>query len=156
MGDVVKCELVPCLFPSFGPPPASNGSSIELAGRLDAIDVCGRNVDEGRVVVDWLNDIDVCGRLLNADGGRDPGPILLAKLLLDALRDDVDVVREETEDVKEVFRAPLRETPAPTRDVPFTVDLVPGMTDLVGSPARSTKVFLLGSASVPGRMEAKD
>jgi len=57
-------------------------------------------------VVDWLNAIEVCGRLI-----RVPGPTLLAKLLLDALR---DVVREFVEDTKDVLRAP-------TNDVPFTV-----------------------------------
>lgn len=68
---------------------------------------------DGRVVVDWVNAIDVWGRLVKDDGGRPPGPMLLAKLLFEPLRDEPDVGREDVEDAKEVFRAP-------TRDVPLT------------------------------------
>jgi hypothetical protein len=87
---------------------------------------------------------------VNEDGGRLPGPMLLAKLLFEAFRDEADVGREETEDAKEVFRAP-------TRDVPLTggrgaaIDARPA---LAGSPARSARVFLFGSGSLTKRIEA--
>jgi hypothetical protein len=150
MGDGVEMGVIPFLFPSAGPPPVSMWSSIELAGRLDAIEVWGRAICVGRVVVDWLNAIDVWGRLEKDDGGRLPGPTLLAKLLFEALRDEMDAGRDDVEDAKEVFRAP-------TRDVPLTggrgaaMDVGPG---LAGSPARSTSVFLFGSDSFTRRMEA--
>jgi hypothetical protein len=85
-------------------------------------------------------------------GGRLPGPILLEKLLWEVLRDDVEGARDETEDAKDVSRAP-------TRDVPLIVERVPAVEDVperTGSPARSTKVFLFGSASLTKRIEAKD
>lgn len=76
--------------------------------------------------------------------------MLLAKLLFEALRDEIDCGRDDTEDAKEVFRAP-------TRDVPLTggrgtaIEAIP---DLAGSPARSTRVFLFGSGSLTKRIEA--
>ena len=84
------------------------------------------------------------------DGGRLPGPMLLAKLLFEAFRDETDVGREDVEDAKEVFRAP-------TRDVPLTggrgaaIEVRP---DLAGSPALSTSVFLFDSGSLTKRIEA--
>jgi hypothetical protein len=78
--------------------------------------------------------------------------MLLAKLLFEALRDEVEGGREETEEASEVFRAP-------TRDVPFTGGRGAAMEaspDLAGSPARSTRVFLLGSGSLTKRIEAAD
>ena len=94
----------------------------------------------------------------NEDGGRAPGPMLLAKLLFEVLREVEYAVREETDDAKDVFRVPLRDAPAPTKDVPFTVGRVPAGAgaDLAGSPARSTRVFLFGSTSFTRRIEAKD
>jgi hypothetical protein len=132
-GSVEK--FIPCRLPSD-----SNESSMELAGLFVAIAVWGL---AERVMVDWLNAIEVCGRLPYEDGGRAPGPTLLAKLEFDAVRDDA--VREDTEDAKEVLRAPL----APTSDVPFTVGrvlMLPAMdvAERAGSPARSTRVLRFG------------
>lgn len=56
----------------------------------------------GRVVVDWLNAIEVCGRLPYADFGRPP--TLLAKLPFDVFLEDTDGVRDDVDDVKEGFR----------------------------------------------------
>jgi len=148
--DDIEYGLIPCLFPS-GPLPVSISSSIALAGRFAAIEVWGRDEPVGRVVVDWLNAIEVCGRLYT-DVGRLPDPKLFAKLLLETLRDGF----EETEEVKEAFRSPVKDAPAPTRVVPLTVDRAPAMADLEGSPARSTKVFLFGSISLTKRIEAED
>jgi hypothetical protein len=118
---------------------------------LDAIEVWGRAAFVGRVVVDWLNAIDVWGRLVKDEGGRLPGPMLFAKLLFEALRDETDVGRDDdVEDAKEVFRAP-------TRDVPLTGGRGAAIADrpnLAGSPARSTRVFLFGSGSLTKRIEA--
>lgn len=117
---------------------------------MEAIEVWGRAMFDGRVVVDWLNAIEVWGRLAKDDGGRLPGPTLLAKLLFEAFRDAADVCREDVEDAKEVFRAP-------TRDVPFSGGrgaAIEGRPDLAGSPARSTSVFLFGSGSLTKRIEA--
>jgi hypothetical protein len=84
------------------------------------------------------------------DGGRLPGPMLLAKLLFEALREDTDGGREETEDAKEVFRAPTREVPL-TGGRGAATAVTP---DLAGSPARSARVFLFGSGSLTKRIEA--
>jgi hypothetical protein len=87
---------------------------------------------------------------LKEDGGRVPGPMLLAKLLFEAFRDETDGGREDTEDAKEVFRAVARETPLTGARCPAPVT----MLDFAGSPARSTRVFLLGSGSLTRRIEA--
>jgi hypothetical protein len=65
-----------------------------------SIDVAGRDfgsAEPGRFEVDWLKDIDVCG--------RPPGPTLLEKLLLDVCREDTDGVRDDDiDEVKDAFR----------------------------------------------------
>ena len=92
-------SCIPFRFPCDG----KSSSSSECI----SIDVCGRDFGMavvGRVVVDWLNAIEVCGRLPYADRGRLPGPTLLEKLPFDVFRDDTDGVRDDIEDEKELFR----------------------------------------------------
>ena len=56
----------------------------------------------GRVLVDWLNAIDVCGRVPYADFGRLLGPTLL-ELLFEMVRDDADGFRDDVDDEKGLF-----------------------------------------------------
>jgi hypothetical protein len=68
---------------------------------LFPIDVAGREVtvERGRAIADLLKAIEVCGRgIWYAETGRDPGPTLLEKLLLDVCRDEAEGAFDETED----------------------------------------------------------
>jgi hypothetical protein len=48
--------------------------------------------------------MEVWGRELYAEIGREPCPTLLAKLLFDVIREEADWGREEAEDVNEGLR----------------------------------------------------
>jgi hypothetical protein len=91
---------IPFRFPCDGKSSSSSSSwlSMDVTGRDFGIAVVGR------VVVDWLNAIDVCGRLPYADRGRLLGPTLFEKLPFDVFRDDTEGVRDDMEDEKELFR----------------------------------------------------
>jgi hypothetical protein len=96
-------------------------------------------MDVGLATVDWAN-----GRPY-ADFGRLPGPTLLAKLPLDVLREDAEVVRvcEDTDDENEVFLA------TPTMDWPLMVGRgTCGAAIDLGSPALSASVLRFGSGSL--------
>lgn len=112
-----------------GPPPGSRWSSIAVAGRLD------------EAVFDLALDIEVCGRAPYDDGGRTPGPTLLAKLLAEVFLEEEDCGRDDVDEAIDVLRALVREVPLTTERP--GAKLVLGRT---GSPARSTSVFRFGSS----------
>ncbi|OBT58928.1 hypothetical protein VE04_00851 [Pseudogymnoascus sp. 24MN13] len=107
----------------------SRWSSIAVAGRLD------------EAVFDLALDIEVCGRAPYDDGGRTPGPTLLAKLLAEVFLEEEDCGRDDVDEAIDVLRALVREVPLTTERP--GAKLVFGFA---GSPARSTSVFRFGSS----------
>ena len=98
------------------------------------------------MVVEWANAIEVCDRPPYDEGGRGPGPRLLAKLLIDVFLEVEDCGRDDVEEANDVLRALAREVPL-TTERPCAA-LAFGRA---GSPARSTSVFRFGSSSLTVR-----
>lgn len=101
------------------------------------------------VVFDLVLDIEVCGRPPYDEGGRTPGPTLLAKLLAEVFLEEEDCCRDDVDEAIDVLRALVREVPLTTER--------PGAMFVfgrAGSPARSTSVFRFGSSSSTIRKEA--
>jgi hypothetical protein len=102
------------------------------------------------LVVEWANAIEVCDRPPYDEGGRAPGPRLLARLLTEVFLDVVDCGRDDVEEANDVLRALAREVPFTTGRPCATLAF-----DRAGSPARSTSVFRFGSSSLTIRNVAE-